>query len=491
MGSISGGSKDEFAPKVIRQEPEQGAKSVFPKQFKITFDEWVKLNSPEKTITINPSLGTFKTTLQKKNVVIEWGQSPLPNTTYTIQFQNTIKDVNEGNDSIMTFAFSTGETIDSLSCKGRVVQIAEQNQKSNYLIGLYSVDSIVWLSKPSYLTKTTDKGEFQLDYLPLNSFQLIAFDDVNKNNRFDSTESVAFQNNAFMTSDTNAQKLIISPSKYINKTVNFSIEGPGVARISGASDLSKFLLNNSSIFILQELGKDSLRIALPQTYSIPFLLTSEKDTIRKQPKNSDISTIKGLEFSLNACKGDSLIYIFNETFKEIDTSKINVIKNDSLSCSFELKVSQNRIVVFPKYDDPISKINLNVLPSALKGFHAINKDTLKFTSTIRSKEDLSILNLKLDSLPLPLIVELIQPQTKFRKEFYLENEKFIKITNLLPGNYSVIVSSDENKNKVWDTNDILLKKQAEPKYYFSIKQGLRANWEVTEELIPRNKNGNK
>lgn len=64
-----------------------------------------------------------------RKVTVELVDSLLPNTTYTIDFSNSIQDNNEGNAiDNFAFAFSTGSVIDSMRMSGYVLDSALWSQ---------------------------------------------------------------------------------------------------------------------------------------------------------------------------------------------------------------------------------------------------------------------------------------------------------------------------------------------------------------------------
>ena len=62
-----------------------------------------------------------------------------PNTTYTVDFSNAIKDNNEGNPlGNYTYSFSTGDHIDTMEVSGYVLQADNLEPIQGMLVGLYS-----------------------------------------------------------------------------------------------------------------------------------------------------------------------------------------------------------------------------------------------------------------------------------------------------------------------------------------------------------------
>ena len=90
------------------------------------------------------------------------------NTTYTLSFNNAIKDLSEKNDSIFQVVFSTGAYIDSLSIFGIVTDGFTNAPLENFVVALYdkttstAFDSIPFKDRPIYINQTNKAGEFKM-----------------------------------------------------------------------------------------------------------------------------------------------------------------------------------------------------------------------------------------------------------------------------------------------------------------------------------------
>jgi hypothetical protein len=135
----TGGKKDEVIP-VIRSN------NLTPLNFnekiiKITFEEYITLNEPNKNISIQPNHTTFKTELIGKSLIIKFDSILHQNTTYSLNIDKGIKDVNEGNNFSYKYIFSTGNYRDTNYIEYSIENI---NQLTDLKIGLNNayVDSL-------------------------------------------------------------------------------------------------------------------------------------------------------------------------------------------------------------------------------------------------------------------------------------------------------------------------------------------------------------
>lgn len=200
--SPSGGPKDDKAPVVLEASPANNSTNFKGRSIHLTFDEFVTLNNPSNTVLISPPMNkkpTYRTS--GKTVIIRFEEPLRPNTTYSINFGDAIKDLHENNVfSGYTFNFSTGDIIDSLSLKGSVISASTLKPDEGFYVALYSddndtvtLDSLPYKVKPNYITTTDKNGEFQFSGLADKEYLIFALDDNNSNMVFDlPNEEIAF-----------------------------------------------------------------------------------------------------------------------------------------------------------------------------------------------------------------------------------------------------------------------------------------------------------
>ena len=198
----SGGPKDQTPPVVLESSPANNSTDFKGRSIHLTFDEFVVLNNPSNNVLISPPMSkkaTYRTS--GKTLIIKFEEPLQPNTTYSINFGDAIKDLHEGNIfKGYTFNFSTGVSIDSLSLKGKVISASTLTPMDGMIVGLYSYDnesvtfdSLPYKVKPNYLTTTDKKGEFEFSGLADKEYLIFALKDANSNLIFDlPNEEIAF-----------------------------------------------------------------------------------------------------------------------------------------------------------------------------------------------------------------------------------------------------------------------------------------------------------
>jgi hypothetical protein len=128
-GSISGGLKDTIPPILEMSIPKNFSTEFSSKSIKLTFDEFVKLKNINKQLIISPPLSINPQILPStasKSITINFLDSLRTNTTYSMNFGQSIEDNNEGNPyPQFKYVFSTGKFIDSLSIQGTIKDALE------------------------------------------------------------------------------------------------------------------------------------------------------------------------------------------------------------------------------------------------------------------------------------------------------------------------------------------------------------------------------
>jgi hypothetical protein len=115
VGSPSGGPRDWQPPVVIKTVPEAGSTNFKGRRITITFDEYVTLDNINENLIISPPLKSRpKVWLKGKSVIVDLAEDLKEDFTYTFNFQNSIKDLNEGNVlEGYQFVIATGPTNES------------------------------------------------------------------------------------------------------------------------------------------------------------------------------------------------------------------------------------------------------------------------------------------------------------------------------------------------------------------------------------------
>lgn len=179
----SGGPRDSLPPVLLNASPPDSTINFRGNQIVFTFDE--ELDDPRDTRNNLIFTPTFERepeiSTRGKVLTLKFLDTLEANTTYVINFGESVIDITEGNAvKNFTYAFSTGPVLDSLEISGRVL-LAENGQVDSTLIVVLHkdlADTAVRDRRPQYVTKLDRNGYFRFGNLPKDTFAIYAIGDA-------------------------------------------------------------------------------------------------------------------------------------------------------------------------------------------------------------------------------------------------------------------------------------------------------------------------
>lgn len=512
-GNPSGGPKDVDPPQLTKAEPADMSINFKANKIRLTFDEYVKLDNIQDQLIISPPLKYAPEITPQggtsKFVDIKIKDTLKENTTYTLNFGQSIVDNNEGNPaSFLTYVFSTGDYIDSLTVSG-VVKDAFNKKADDFIsVMLYEIDSAytdstIYQRPPNYITNTLDSTViFTLKNLKEGKYAMFATKDAAKNNIFEqNADKIAFLPDTILLPTDSIYLLTLFkevpdykmsvPSFTAKNKIVFGYYGDGkdieIEPLTTLPDSVRTL-------VLKEPVKDTLNYWFTPTDldSIVFKVTNE------HLKIIDTFTVKSRKVAL-----DSLVLTPNERgslsfntpwhitattpLVQLDTTLIAMMDKDSVAHKFNMALDSiaNRVNVdFAR--EPNQSYSIDVLPGAITDFFGATNDTLSYKLSTKSLADYGNLQLTLSgAVEYPIIVHLTDEKGKIKLEIFAKEAQNFEFNNIEPGKYQIRVIFDANGNKKWDTGNYLKRIQPERVSYYPEVIEMRANWEfpVTFTLI--------
>jgi uncharacterized protein (DUF2141 family) len=501
----AGGPMDKKPPVLKTSYPEQNKINFSGKEIELVFDEEVSTEKVNNTLVITPlKEDDYKIKTKKNTVRLIFQKEFEQNTTYTLNFQNSIQDLTEKNAAQdLTLAFSTGPYMDSISLNGIVTDLHTNAPLENITVGLYKEGDTISLrkGKPIYFIKTDKSGTYKFKNLKNNIYNLYAFHDKNSNLHYEENEKIGTVENL----DLNENK------KNINITLTtLDTQVPTVSYIIPGHDKTDIKFNEG-IIIKKIYLKDS-------TSKTPYTTTEDGKTITVYNTDKVYDSIP-LFASINDSTGNYTDIKQNIIFDEHSTKK------DPLTFRTEpldYKLDPGVINIQLKFNKPITQFTNNIkskvdsltieipdssykwnptktilsikkkikikdslqLETFKNTFISITKDSLepqKLTFTIKKEEDYGMIRGSIDTKNPDYIIELVDKDYKVIRS--AKNVKIFNFQYLLPATYSIRAIIDENKNGKWDNGNIELKKQPEKIIYHKDKIQLRANWEIENITI--------
>lgn len=199
IGRPEGGARDETPPVFVSARPAPGSTDVGTTRFAVFFDENIQLDDAFNKVIVSPAQTTPPAvSANGRRLSVELRDTLIPNTTYTIDFGDAIKDLNEGN-ILDGFAldFATGPSIDTLRISGMVLEADNLEPAQGMLVGVYSVDSVLADStvrtlRMERVARTNQLGQFTVRGLHAGRYRLYAINDINRDYHWDRSEDVAW-----------------------------------------------------------------------------------------------------------------------------------------------------------------------------------------------------------------------------------------------------------------------------------------------------------
>jgi len=504
-GTITGGLKDTIAPTLIQSIPENFSTEFTSKNFKLVFDEFVKMKDISKQLIVSPPLEYDPVIMPQtaaRTFTITIRDTLQPNTTYSFNFGQSLQDNNEGNPySQFRYVFSTGNYIDSLQIGGRIKDAYSKTTDNFVSVMLYEVDSayndsIIYKKPPRYITNTLDSlTAWKIENIKAGKYLLVALKD-NNNNKYDpKSDKIAFQKE-FVTvpSDTLYEMELFKeavPFRSQRPTLDaghkflvpYTGDPVGVkATVKNGSELLKSAVTSVP-------DKDSINVWFPRVKADSLLVSVEKDAFRSEywikvkSQKKDTLSFNPKQTGTLPLR-DSFGLVPSIPLSNVDESKITVTTKDS-TVKFTTKYDEFKSLLQVDFaKNPLEKYTVQMLPGALTDFYGTLNDTLTYKLSTKNTSDYGNLHITLENVKrFPVIVELTDAKGDVKYSEYSESAAVIDFNSIDPSTYTLRVIYDDNKNRRWDAGNFLEKRQSEEVIYAPKEIGIRANWDWDEKFI--------
>ena len=511
-GRLTGGEKDTNEPVLNTAESTPNLQTNFTKQtIELKFNEFLQIKNTNNEIIISPPLVyNLKTRAKGRSVLVEFDDKEVlrPEATYTINFGESVQDFTEGNKvKDLTFVFSTGNFIDSLSVTGMVTDAITGNPVDKAIVMLYDVmeDSVVSNQLPFYFGRTDDSGSFKINNVKSDTFKVVALLESFTNYKFDNSgESIGFLEDPIIVSDSTKNKIDISIFKEEGKNRIVKADTSQYGRLklifSNSPKSATLDYDAPNVSIFREEVKDTLFVwhntAVTDEWSLSIAVDSLRDTILIRGVDRD-SFIKKNQLYTEKKSTSDIVSInplrplkigFTAPLQSFDTSKIKLY-SDSLTTTLPIEVKidsldkKNLSISYP-WTDTIYYFRM--LPEAITALTGVvYRDT--FTqrykpSSIDGFGDLTI-NFRDIQPETTYFLELLFKSDNLVESFSVANDTLVvkNITALPAGTYSLRITKDCNNNGRRDSGNYYRKEQPEEQRVTTLEE-LRAGWEVDTKI---------
>lgn len=531
-----GGPKDTTPPKIVKESPANHTTMFNNKSIKITFDEFVVLNNPNQTVIVSPPLKENpELSISGKSVIIKLPDSLKSNTTYSIALSETIKDFTEGNSlPIYTYAFSTGNYIDSFMLSGTLKNAVSLDASKNVYVFLYDqdIDSLPMSVRPTYLTKTNVNGNFTFNNVKPGQYKIFALDDINNNLIYDlPNESIAFLSSPVETwskpvadtlnesqkndrnQQTNAEKHEIKLalfterdsnqvlSKYINTTENLYVfpyktdfKSFSARHLSG-KELNYFqLISNSQDSVYWYLKEALIDTAyyeftvdghfIDTVKLVPFKKNLKGMGRRKAKEKSALSVSLSNKETIYQPLTLNFSYPVKPGQFEITIYKLLKSGNDTIVKTVQIPDSFVRSIPIDYNFEEKLPYSVFIRDSVIWGYNGLTNDTIQARFTTKTEKDFGnlLINYSIADPSCQYIVYLQNSKGNTIQQNIISTNQSISYAHLNPGSYKIKVIKDRNKNGRWDTGNYKEKFQPEEIFFFDKPINIRGYWDIEEDF---------
>lgn len=459
----SGGPTDTTPPEVVNTYPENNSILYGDNKVVLYFDEFIELNQPLTNIAISPySTDKPIANIVGKKLILKFEKGFIPNTTYSIEFNNAIKDFNEGN--LLTnfkLVFSTGSKLDTAQALIKVEDAITKSSNEMTKVVLVKNKSDFYGKNYSYVSAARN-GVSTFNVLKREPYYVFAFADSNMNMTWEKTEPIGFF------------KEPIDVGKPIPTIPLFQQEMAKPHITISAISAYEYLLNSSQDLHYPEvLDSNVILIFLnAKTYKLISKEAIESSEIRLKYNVDKFETIK-LPFA------NKTRYI--ERLEDANSRMTTLVPGDSVRIEFNgiiTNINKDKIKLLQDGKPQIANIHFanNTVVLTLLDFgkkYELQVDSLAIWSGVRYIKALSYAFETLDKKSYyPEIIITLDPNlasNKTIKCFIYKNNQWAPFPKLaktvLKNTYGTELKFklliDENNDGIWTSGDVYKEKQPE------------------------------
>ena len=496
IGSPNGGPYDETPPKFVSSTPVPNQINYTGKKIEILFDELIQIEKPSENVIITPPQMELPVIRSAgKKAVIELKDTLKPNTTYTIDFTNSISDNNEKNVfENFSFAFSPGTYhIFALNDVNRDYKFDQPGEDIAFL------DSVI---VPSF-ELTTRQDTTWKDSLTIDTIRTVGYTRFFPDNielrlfkeKFERQYMVKPErpDEKYFTLRFNT-KLDTVP---VPVPINFTPEDSTwyfVQQTEGGAAVN-YWLADSTVWKQDTLQvqvsypkSDSLNILRPQTDTVQLVLRRRPAEKKKKKKKDEPDPIVFLGMQVDAPGSmdlfDTISVTFNEPVLDINKEmffldqKIDTVWN-TVDFDFfpDSTNSLNYFIRRPwKYGE---EYRIEVDSAAIHSLYGKWNDFFTGEFKIKKEDEYGHLYLNINGVDTTAFVELLSSgDAPVRKAKVKDGG--VLFMDLKPDKYYARIVIDTNGNGVWDTGNYIEKRQPEEVYYSPKMYEIMQNWQVEE-----------
>ncbi|AWV99754.1 Ig-like domain-containing protein [Arcticibacterium luteifluviistationis] len=508
----TGGPKDEDPPELLSSYPENKTSLFKDKTINLVFNELIDATSLRQELIITPSInGTYSLKAKPFSVELKFDDKFNDSTTYTLNFRDGIKDLNEKNPAKnLKLVFSTGSEIDSLGLSGNISNLWTDLPSKETLVGIYDLktdDTLPILDrKPSYFTETDTSGNYIFENIKSSSYRLISFSDKNQNLTFDNkNELFGFHpdtlkldsiltnlNIKIYPNNTKPPKIKRSLSRQSNYSILFDkpVKEVNVQFLNSPDSLTYQKRDDELLFFNHPYSTDTTLTKIIVLDSANNILEKEvkvyfNTNIKNEPK-PEILTIsnKNIQAKSTIKKPSHYQLEFQYPIVSIDTSKISITADTTTKEQFSinwLDKSQTQLQI--DFNSTATReLTFRIEEGAITNYKSDTNRTYQLINKLYQQDSYGSISGSYDKFEGQKIVEILH----FKNYSIIDSQVFTesyKFPELIPGIYKLRIIEDANGNGQWDSGDFELNKLPEKIVISAGEIKLKANFELNDIQI--------
>lgn len=452
----AGGPRDTVPPKIVRSYPPNKSTQFADNKVVLYFDEFVELDQPLKTIFVSPYTSQqIEPSIIGKKLVVEFPEGLKPNTTYSIVFEQAIKDFKEGN-FLPTYElnFSTGLHLDSGALLVNTKDAKTKAHSDLTTVCLVKNKSDFYGRNYKYVAKSKS-GTARFNNLNNDKYYVFAFIDSNSNMKWEKTEPIGFLSEP------------IAAGNPLPEIKTFLQEQPKTMFTLTTKTPNEFDLTTSQdIYFPEILDTNAILVYInAKTYKLLTKSSFQKQTLRlrynvDRYETLELPATKGEKFIEKLNLGAdhlSLIYrydtlglAFNSYLNKLDTAKVK-LKEGEKSVLFNAHIKKNQLLITGI--EPGKTYTLSLDSQALTYVTSYNKSQTYSLATYPSEKRYSSVWITLDpGIAANKKAKLFQVVEN--RWVPLAKEAKIELKNIYGDEVKFYILIDENKDGIWTTGNI-------------------------------------
>jgi uncharacterized protein (DUF2141 family) len=508
-----GGPRDDKAPEIVSMFPKNLTTNFNARKIVIEFDEYFKIENEVKEFSISPELNIAPTLkIKQKSLEVTFTDTLEKNTTYTLNFGKAIADINEGNAiKNLTYVFSTGPNLDSLSISGRVTNTKTGKPELDAVAFILPInrDTLLGKGRPAIYTRTDSNGNYALNNLRKDTYRVYALketngdkiyqqptdeigfikDSVNLTKNLDSVNIKLFKEDALIFRILERK---LEKDGSISIVFNQKLKKPEVIVLDPpALDVSKkfkFSKYHDSLKLwLTDLNFDSTKISIRDEGKL--LQTTTITRGRKETYTRSLSAAGNLDGStLNP--NQRLKLTFNLPVDSVDRNKITLLEDSIAITEYSInRDSADFLSYHLRYPWKAKKTyDIKYGPGAFTAIFNTKNKEFNQSFTLGSKDDYGtiIAQITVPEKNKSYILDLLNDNSAVINTTVLSRDTTINFRNYRAGKYFIRITYDGNKNGIWDTGNVFKRIQPERIWNEPKEMSIRPNWERVEKIaIPK------